>query len=354
MLAILKREVKNYLKHPLYWLGVAVVILGVYSTVSQCFQIRYLEPGETIVNDYPDTIHAGETYEGYIPTPLEERRPLWEAALKYDLISVFGMDNAAAAAAMDEMKDLTITDACRYFDEKYSYLGSARTYEQTKYRKGTSEEINAYLAEVLSEKPFSYYFSRKFADFAGMFMGFFAAVMLSVLFLQDTRRYTYELLHTKPISAGSYVAGKVLGGFSVCLITLAILNLVFWLLCLVSTQGRGFEVRLLDFITATCLYILPNMLAIVCIYSLISLLFKNPLPAAPLLMLLITYSNMGGRNAEGVYGYYGRPLAIMVRFPGQFFDTAEPPMLMLNQSFLLAASAVILLISTWLWKRRRV
>lgn len=355
MLAILTREIKNYLKQPLFWLGMAIVILGIYSQVSFYFSIRYLSPGETIVNDYPETIHAADPNEGYIPATPEERRAFWEAEIQEILVSPgYDMSSAEAAAVIDEMKDLTISDACRYFDENYHCVGSARTYERTKYRKGTSEEINAYLTEVLSQKSFSWYFSRKFADFTGLFMGFFATIMLSVLFMQDTRSYTYELLHTKPISAGNYVAGKALGGFSVCLIALAILNLVFWALCLIFTQGSGFEVRFYDFIRATCIYILPNMLIIVCIYVLISLLFKNPLPAAPLLFLLIVYSNMGGKNAEGVYGYYGRALAIMVRFPGQFFDTAEPPMLLLNQSFLLAASAVILLISAQLWKRRRV
>ena len=93
---------------------------------------------------------------------------------------------------------------------------------------------------------------------------------------------------------------------------------------------------------------------IICIYTLIALLFKNPLPAAPLLILLIVYSNMGSRNAEGLNGYYGRALAIMVRFPGQFFDTATPPMAMLNQSFLIMASAVITFISIGLWQRRRM
>ena len=63
---------------------------------------------------------------------------------------------------------------------------------------------------------------------------------------------------------------------------------------------------------------------IVSVYTLISLLFKNPLPGVPLLILYMVYSNMGGRNAEGVYGYWGRPFAIMVRFPDQLFryDTA--------------------------------
>lgn len=185
-------------------------------------------------------------------------------------------------------------------------------------------------------------------------MAFFATVMLSVLFVQDTRKNTYELLHTKSVSAGNYVAGKIAGGFAVCLIALAILNLVFWILCYVRTRSSGFEVSLFDFPAATCLYILPNMLMIVSVYCLISLLFKSPLPAVPLLILYIVYSNMGSRNAEGVFGYYGRPLAIMVRFPGQLFCTSPPPMVLLNQSFLILASVCIIFLSAQIWKRRRI
>lgn len=191
-------------------------------------------------------------------------------------------------------------------------------------------------------------------DFAGLFMGFFATVLLSVLFMQDTRRNTYELLHTKPVSAGKYLSGKVGGGFVVCLIILAVLNLIFYGLCLVSAGDSGFTVRLSDFLLATCLYILPNMLMIVSIYSLVSLLFKSPLPAVPLLLLYIVYSNMGSRNAEDIYGYNGRPLAIMVRFPGGFFDTAPPPMALLNQSFLILAAVCIIFLAVQIWKRRRV
>lgn len=185
-------------------------------------------------------------------------------------------------------------------------------------------------------------------------MGFFATLMLSVLFMQDTRRNTYELLHTKPVSAGKYLAGKVGGGFAVCLIALAVLNLIFFAICLAATGNRGFEARLADFLLATCLYILPNMLMIVSVYSLISVLFKSPLPAVPLLFLYILYSNMGNENAEGIYGYYGMPLAIMVRFPGDFFDTAPPPRALLNQSFLIFASVCILFVSMRIWERRRV
>lgn len=354
MFAILKRTVKDYIKNPLFWIGIGIVILGVYETTEPYLKTHYLTQEEKIVNDYPEIVHEGEVYEGYVPSTEEQRREAWETAIQESLLLNFQMSQAEAEAVITEIRNKDITQACEYLEKEYQYYGAIYLYKDAAYHKGTNEEINAYIAEKLENKSFSYFFSRKFADYTGLFMGFFATVMLSVLFIQDTRKHTYELLHTKPVSSGEYVAGKASGGFIVCLIALVILNLVFWALCLISTKPSGFEVRLFDFLAVTCLYILPNMLMIVCIYGLISLLFKSPLPAVPLLILYMVYSNLGSTNAEGVYGYYGRPLSIMVRFPGQLFDTTPPPMALLNQSFLILASVVILLISMQLWKRRRM
>ena len=353
MWPILKREVTGYIKKPLLWAGVAATAFMIFQCVSPYMNIHYLAEGEEIVNDYPETFRDGDVFEGYVPTKEELRREVWEEQIQETLISVFQMNHAQAQSLINEMHEMDIMAACKYL-EKYNFYSAYAVYVDTAYHKGTPEEINSFIAERLESKTFSYYFSRKFADFAGLFMGFFATVLLAALFMQDTRKNIYELLHTKPVSAGNYLLGKAGGGFAVCLLTLAVLNLIFWVLCSILTESSGFEVRLTDFILATCFYILPNMLMIISVYSLISLLFKSPLPAVPLLFLYMVYSNMGSRNAEGVYGYYGMPLAIMVRFPGSFFDTAPPPMVLLNQSFLIIASAGIIFISIRIWKRRRV
>lgn len=354
MSAILKREIKNYLKRPLYWIGILIVVLGVYQNLSPYLGIHYLEQGEAIENEYPDTVREGEVYEGYVPSSEEKQRTDWEKSIQDTLVAEFQMSQSEAEEVINGMEQMSIENACAYLEEEYSFYGAENVYVDSAYHKGTPEEINSYIKEKLQDHRFSWYFSRKFADFGGLYMGFFAAVMLSVLYMQDTRKNTYELLHTKPVSAFRYVAGKAAGGFAVCIIVLAILNVVFWALCLKSAAHGGFEVSVFDFVESTCLYILPNMLMIVSIYGLIALLFKNPLPALPLLILYMIYSNMGSRNAEGVYGYYGRPLAIMVRFPGQFFDVAPPPLALLNQCFLIIASVCILFISVKLWKRRRI
>lgn len=354
MTAIMKREIKNYLKRPWFWLGMAIVIFSVFQILEPYMNIRYLSSEQEINQNLPAAAHDGDIYEGFVPSNEEQKRAIWEESIQNALVSNFEMSEEEAEAVLDKLRGMDVKAACERLEEEYHYYGAIYAYEDAAYHLGTKEEINSYIADKTREHPFSYYFSRKFADFAGLYMAFFATVMLAVLFFQDTRKNTYELLHTKPVSAGAYVAGKTAGGFVVCLFSLGILNLIFWILCLIYTRGTGFEVRLFDFLAATCLYILPNMLMIVCVYGLISLLFKNPLPAVPMLILYMVYSNMGSRNAEGVYGYYGRPLAIMVRFPGNFFDTAAPPLALWNQSFLLLAAGCILLLSIQLWKRRRM
>ncbi len=353
MWSILKREVRNYIKHPLFWLGMVVGVLMIVQSTGSYLNIHYLAEGETIVNNKPELVYHGEIYEGYVPTEENRRREIWEEWIQEVLILEFEMDRAKVQSIIGEIKEMDMMEACNYL-EGYGFYQAYDAYVDTSYHKGTPEEINSYIAEKLEDRTFSYYFSRKFADFAGLFMGFFSAVLLSVLFMQDTRRYTYELLHTKPIRAGNYLLGKVGGGFTACLIVLAVLNLIFFGLCFAAAGNSGFEVHLTDFLLATCFYILPNMLMMVSVYSLISLLWKSPLPAVPLLILYIVYSNMGSRNSEGVYGYYGRPLAIMVRFPGGFFDTAPPPMVLLNQSFLILVSLCMIFLSMQIWKRRRI
>lgn len=353
MIAIIRREIKNYFKRPLFWLGVLLVVYGVFSDTSPYLHTHYFAEGEKIVNGKPDTSNEGEVYDGYIPANPKKHRELWHEQIKKVLLDD-GETDVEVQKVIEKIENMELEEAYNYLDEKYDWYGARYLYEDTAYYKGTAEEINSYLDQKMEKKPFSYYYARKFADFTGLYMGFFATIMFSVLFLQDTKRHTYELLHTKPISAGKYVLGKVSAGFLTCTFVLAVLNLLFWILCILYTRDSGFEIHLSNFIISTILYILPNMLMIVSMYALIALIFKNPLPGVPLLILYMVYSNMGGRNAEGVYGYVGRPFAIMVRFPGQFFDTAPPPMALLNQSFLILASVAIILITMQIWKRRRM
>ena len=51
MIAIFKREIRNYLKRPLFWVGVLLVIYGVFNATSPYLTTHYLTTGEEIIND---------------------------------------------------------------------------------------------------------------------------------------------------------------------------------------------------------------------------------------------------------------------------------------------------------------
>ena len=252
---------------------------------------------------------------------------------------------------MKEIQNMDVKTASEFLESQYGYYNAIYAYEDLEIHKGTAEEINHYIEQKLSEHSFSWYFAKKFTDFAGLHMAFFATVLLSFLFIQDTRKSTYELLHTKPVTAIQYICGKVISGFISMLGVLVILNVIFFMLCLKTSLESGFPVTPIDFCVNSLIYIVPNLLMICCVYTITAVIFKNPLPAAPILFLHIIYSNMLTMKNDI---YYMRPFSIMVRFPGRFFETHVAKMSNINQIILVISSVILVCISVTIWKRRRV
>ena len=93
MKAIIRREILNYLKRPLFWIAIVVVIFGVFQQLNPYLNIHYIASEEELENEYPETVHEGEVFEGYIPVNLEEHRELWENIIEESLVSDLGMSN---------------------------------------------------------------------------------------------------------------------------------------------------------------------------------------------------------------------------------------------------------------------
>mgnify|MGYP000517836375 CR=1 FL=1 len=85
---------------------------------------------------------------------------------------------------------------------------------------------------------------------------------------------------------------EISSGFLIMTAALVIMNIVFIILCYATAVKSGFAMNILDFVQNSILYVLPNILMICCVYAVTALLFKNPLPAVPALVLYIIYSNM--------------------------------------------------------------
>lgn len=356
MRTIIKREFKNYMKNPLLWIALLVTLAGIYQSVGPYLQLQRPEGQiqEDISNLEWDEYGDKDVMDGFIPASEEKQIKYGLEEIGKILVEYFEVSEEEAAEFIARMQEThtDIPSVAEAIEETYGGADWENYFKVYEYYPGTSDEINAYIDEKMEEHSFSWYIAMKFADFAGLYMGFISAILLAFLYMRDMKRDTYELLHTKPLSSWSYISGKAGGGFAVILFVLAVLNIIFGTLCVVYGKRAGFPVNILDFPRATLIYILPNMLMVVSIYTVIALLFKNPLPGAPLIILYMIYSNMGSVGPDGNYGYYGRALAIMVRFPGRLFEALPPPMWQINQVFLVVASVALLALSAKMWKRR--
>lgn len=357
MKAVIRREIRNYMKNPIVWAGTLAVVFMIYQILSPYLAIGYFNSQQEVDElKNPKDLTEADITDGYVPSTKEQQYELGLEEIKRELVEYGLTTGEEAETTIQEIlkKNMSIEDIDFFMVQKYDYFNADYILQTSKIHKGSMEEINSYLDKKLSEQPFSYYFSLKFADFTGLFMGFLAAVLLAFLFIRDTRRDTYELLHTKPISGTGYIAGKIMGGFFSILIIIAVLVVFFTGLCLFHGIRAGLPVRIWDIFYGSIIYILPNMLMITCVYALAALVFKNPLPGAPLIFLYMIYSNMGSIGPDGRYGYYGRPLAVMVRFPGDFFETVPLELIPYNQIFLVCASLLLLAMCVWIWNKRRV
>ena len=361
MSIVIKQEIKNYLKNPISWLGMIFILIELFQILNPYLQLHYFTSEQEIQALETDDIDDRSILEGYVTCTESERMELAFDKTQEYLIQEMNLSEKDVKNAIHDIKKINTAKEnvdvelnTLLGEEMYSGHVFGYYYYESGMRKASVQEANAYIEEKMEAQSYSWYFGRKFADFCGLFMGFFSAILMVFLFLRDSRKDIYELLHTKPIRPVSYVAGKIGGGFCILLMIWGVLVAIFGVLCEAHGRIAGLPVNMMDFVIQSAIYILPNMLMITSVYAIIAFIFKNPLPATPLLFLYMVYSNMGSTDANGNYGYFGRPLAIMVRFPGKFLDTTSPPMAAWNQIYLLIASVLILCVCVAIWKRRRV
>lgn len=356
MKAIIRRELRNFFKNPLYWVGLIIVLLSMYDNLGSYSKIHLFKDSYEIENLDKVRPTDADIMDGYIPTTESESIDIGLSEIKTTFIENFGMTEEEAELSIRDIKEqgFPIEETIRYLEEKYNFYDGLGVFMYAKQKKATDTEANAYIMEKLQEHPYSYYFSKKYADFASFHMALFSSVILAFLFITDMKKDIYELLHTKSISAISYVCGKFFGGFLALTIAVGINAIVFTIICQNNTLQEGVINNISNMFLATILYVMPTILIVTGIYTLIALLFKNPLPALPLILVYIFYSNMGTQNSLGTFEFRGKIFGVLFRFGDNFFETKVPTIFLFNQVAFVLLTILFIAISCQIWSRRRV
>lgn len=356
MKIIICREMKNYIKNPIYWIGLVVVVVSIWMCLKPYLGVGLFVTDSEIKNLKEANSRDADVMEGYIPVSEEKQLDIGLIKVKESFLQYYDMNEEGADKAIADIKSqrLSIDETVLYLQDKYEYYDGKAVFMEAEYQKGNKEEINKYIEEKLNNHTYTYYFAKKFADFTGLHLAFYACVLLAFLFVRDMKKDTYELLHTKAITAKTYVCGKFFGGLAAMLLVLLIVTAVFSAIGVWHSLKEGFDVNIFELFYAAFIYVVPTIVTVVGIYTMIALLFRNPLPALPLILGYIIYSNMGGYNGQGNYGFNGKIMGILFRFDGRFFENSIPAIYSFNQIALPLITVLFVLVAIRSWKRRTI
>lgn len=354
MKIIICQEIKNYVKNPIYWIGLVIVVVSIWMCIKPYLGVVLFTTDSEIENQKEVNTRDADVMEGYIPISEEKQLEKGLNKIKKSFLKYYDMNEEEADKAIADIKSqgLSVDETVIYLQNKYEYYDGKAVFLDVKYQKGNREEVNKYIEEKLDKHTYTYYFAKKFADFTGLHLAFYACVLLAFLFVRDMKKDTYELLHTKAIAAKTYVCGKFFGGLAAMLLVLLIVTAFFTTISVLHSLNEGFDVNVLEILYAAFQYVVPTIVTVVGIYTMIALLFRNPLPALPLILAYIIYSNMGGYNNQGNYGFYGKIMGILFRFDGRFFETHIPTIYRFNQIALLLLTIFFVFVAIRSWKRR--
>lgn len=355
MKIIVIREMKNYIKNPIYWVGMVILILSIWGCLKPYLEIDFIKSESQLENQKKISGMDADVMEGYIPVSEKQQLETGLNKVKESFVQYYEMDEKEAQRAIEDVKaqNLCIEETVEYLKEQYGYYDGKAVFLEAKYQKGNMEEVNRYIEDKLDEHSYAHYFAKKYADFAGLHFAFYACILLAFLYIRDMRKDTYELLHTKSVSGSGYIWGKFFGGLSAMLLALIIITIVFSGICLQHTLKMGETINIGKIFVAAFLYVVPTLVIVAGIYTMIALVFRNPLPALPLVVVYIIYSNMGSYDNQGNYGFYGQIFGMLFRFEGKFFETYVPAIYRFNQIALIGLTAILVFIAIRFWKRRR-
>lgn len=96
MMIILKREVKNYLKNPILWAGLLIVIFLLFQNLGSYLKLHYVQSESQLKEVRAENRADADILEGYIPSTKKKQWELAGKKIKDALVKSFGYSEKQA------------------------------------------------------------------------------------------------------------------------------------------------------------------------------------------------------------------------------------------------------------------
>ena len=141
MKTIIKRSILDYLKNPVLWIGLIIIVASMYQCLSSYLQIHYIKQNEQVTQNDVE-LEDADVMDGYIPTSDDkERRREWEDTIKETLMDTsqngFGFSRQEADHVMKEIQNMDVKTASEFLESQYGYYNAIYAYEDLEIHKGT-------------------------------------------------------------------------------------------------------------------------------------------------------------------------------------------------------------------------
>ena len=144
MKTIIKRSILDYLKNPVLWIGLIIIVANMYQCLSSYLQIHYIKQNEQITqNDV--ALEDADVMDGYIPTSDDkERRREWEDTIKETLMDTsqngFGFSRQEADHVMKEIQNMDVKTASEFLESQMDIIMQYMLMRTLKFIRGQQKK----------------------------------------------------------------------------------------------------------------------------------------------------------------------------------------------------------------------
>ena len=141
------------MKNPIYWIGILVLLISIYSGLSNYLDIHLFLGNQEIEQMEEVNPTDADVINGYIPTTTEEQLDIGLNNIKQIFIDSYDMTEQEAEQAIQEVKSqkLSVAGTIKCLEEEYQFYDGKAVFIEAEQKKATADELNNYIKSRLSE-----------------------------------------------------------------------------------------------------------------------------------------------------------------------------------------------------------
>ncbi len=123
MKGMIRQELKNYFKNPLYWVGILFILYGLFQILSPYLDVHYFHSKQEVQQTKPESLADADIMDGYVKSTEKERIDLAAKKIQSMIVKEFGEDAENVRETLKEIRESgkSVSEMSDAIGEIYGY-----------------------------------------------------------------------------------------------------------------------------------------------------------------------------------------------------------------------------------------